>query len=175
MERKILYDGKFLTLWHEQGWEFVQRKNCSGIVVILAMTEDKKVLFTEQYRIPLGKNVVEFPAGLVNDLASEVDESFEEAASRELLEETGYEAGRMEHLVTGPVSSGMCCEIIAFFRAHELVRKSAGGGIGEFEQIRVHEVSLEDIPQWLDRVGRSGLLIDPKVYAGLYWLHEGKK
>ena len=65
--QKVLHEGKFMRLIAEGGWEYVQRGNCTGIVVIVAMTDDKKVILTKQYRPPIKKYCIEFPAGLVND------------------------------------------------------------------------------------------------------------
>jgi len=66
-KKEIIYKGKFLSYIDKGGWEYIERNNCDGIVIILAMTDDNKVIFIEQYRPPVAKSVIEFPAGLVND------------------------------------------------------------------------------------------------------------
>lgn len=168
-QHKILYEGKFLKLLYYKGWEFVKRNDCTGIVVITAMTDEKKVIFVEQYRVPLAKNVIELPAGLVGDRKASRKESMACAAKRELLEETGYKAGRMKFIMEGPVSSGMSSQQIAFYQASKLTKVSEGGG-DETEDITVHQVPLKNAQRWLKQMERRGKLVDPKVFAGLFFL-----
>jgi len=165
----ILHKGKYLNLICEDHWEYVKRNNCSGIVVIVPMTQDGKVLFVEQFRRPVEAQVIEWPAGLVNDKASHASESMETAARRELLEETGYQAEHLSLLVGGPVSSGLSSEIITFYQALDVVKIASGGG-DETESIKVHEVPLKEADLWLYEMEKKGFLVDPKVYVGLYFL-----
>ena len=90
--KKVIKEGKFIRFVRRGEWEYFERNNCSAIVIIVAMTRQRKVLFVEQYRPPVGKKVIEFPAGLVNDRGLEKKESILRAARRELFEETGYRA-----------------------------------------------------------------------------------
>lgn len=168
-KRKIVHEGKFLRFVSMGEWEYVQRNNCSAIVIIVAMTDEERVIFVEQYRPPVGKKVIEFPAGLVNDRKSRKKESLLSAAKRELLEETGYKAGRIVKLLEGPVSSGSSSDIVTMVQAKN-VRKVAQGGGDEFESIVVHEVPLNEVDQWLAKMRRKGFLIEPKIYTGLYFL-----
>ena len=85
-------EGKFIRLVRKGTWEYVTRKGVCGIVAMVALTDDGKLVFVEQDRPPVGKRVVELPAGLAGDKAGEEDEALADAARRELLEETGYEA-----------------------------------------------------------------------------------
>lgn len=165
----ILHKGKYLHLICEDNWEYVKRVNCSGIVVIVPMTSDGKVVFIEQFRRPVEAQVIEWPAGLVNDKTSHDPETMEAAARRELLEETGYEAEHLALLVGGPVSSGLSSEIIAFYQALDVVKKGPGGGDAS-ESIRVHEIPLKEADIWLYEMEKKGFLVDPKVYVGLYFL-----
>ncbi len=151
-------------------WEFVERNNCSGIVIIVAMTDDQKVIFVEQYRPPVDKRVIEFPAGLVNDHCHLKTESLLTAAKRELLEETGYQAQRMVELLKGPVSSGSSGDIVTMVLATGLKKVALGGGADEFESIIVHEVDLKDVDAWLKRMENKAYLVEPKIYTGLYFL-----
>jgi ADP-ribose pyrophosphatase len=165
----ILFKGKYLDLLREDNWEYVKRTNCSGIVIIVAVTREGKILFVEQFRRPVKSHVIEFPAGLVNDIKSQNPETLEDAAKRELLEETGYAADHLSFLVEGPVSSGLSSEIITFYQAVNVVKKGQGGGDAT-ESIVVHEVVLSEADVWLHRMEKQGYLVDPKVYAGLYFL-----
>lgn len=172
MKKTILYEGKYLRLLTDQDWEFVQRKNCSGIAIIVAMTDEKKVLFIEQYRVPVGKRVIEFPGGLVCDDDPEGKETAEAAAERELLEETGYQAERIVPLAKGPVNTGLSVDYVTFFGASGLKKVGAGGGVDAYESITVHEVPLQNAGKWLQEMEAAGLAVDPKIYAGLYFLTQ---
>lgn len=165
----ILHKGQFLDLIREDNWEYVKRTNCSGIVVIVPMTPDEKVIFVEQFRRPVRAQVIEWPAGLVNDKMPHDAETMEAAARRELLEETGYRAEHLALLAEGPVSSGLSAEIITFYQALDVVKVAPGGG-DETESIKVHEVPLREADLWLYEMEKKGLLVDPKVYVGLYFL-----
>ena len=165
----ILHKGKYLHLISEDNWEYVKRINCSGIVVIVPMTKEGKVIFVEQFRRPMEAQVIEWPAGLVNDKMSHDPETMEAAARRELLEETGYEAEHLSLLVEGPVSSGLSSEVITFYQALDVVKKGPGGGDAS-ESIKVHEIPLKEADIWLYEMQKKGFLVDPKVYVGLYFL-----
>src|SRR5215471_5242671 len=114
---KILATGEFLSLIREGHWEYARRVNASGAAIIIAVTEEKKLLLVEQYRIPCHARTIELPAGIAGDERGAENEPLAEAARRELLEETGYAAEALEPLVTGPASSGATSEIITLFRA----------------------------------------------------------
>lgn len=165
----VIAEGRFIRFLAENGWEYVQRNNCTGVVIIVAINDQKKVLFTEQYRLPMKKSVIEFPAGLVNDTNPGANESMEVAATRELLEETGYKALKMERLIEGPVSSGLTSETMTFFLAKGLKKVERGGG-DETESIKIHEVPLDLVEEWLRKKEKQGCFVDPKIYAGLYFL-----
>ncbi len=169
--RKTLYEGKYVRLIGEEGWEFVERANCTGIVMMVGMTDDRKVVLVEQHRVPVGCAVIEFPAGLVNDCAAFKGETLEAAARREYEEETGYRPMKMELIMEGPASAGLSTNLVTIFRASGLKKVSAGGG-DLLESITVHEVPLDQTETWLAAMHKRGFLIDPKVYAGLYFLNR---
>lgn len=171
-EDREVFTGDYLRLISRQGWEFVERSNCSGIVVIVSMTDAREVILVEQFRIPVGKYVIEFPAGLVGDLEADPDELLETAAKRELLEETGYEAAYMELLTEGPPSAGLSSEVLTFFRARDIVQVSEGGG-DHTESIIVHHIPIDEVEAFLIKKMEQGVLVDPKIYAGLYFLSRG--
>jgi ADP-ribose pyrophosphatase len=164
----VLHQGRFISLVKRGRWEYAERVNATGAAVVVAVTDDGKLLLTEQFRIPLGKPVIELPAGIVGDVAGEEHEIIAVAARRELLEETGYEAREMRELFTGPTSAGLTSEQVTLFLASGLRRVSAGGGKGE-EQIQVHEIPLAEVHDWLFRRVAEGVPVDPKVFAGIYF------
>lgn len=166
-QTSTLFNGTYLRICRRQGWEYAERANARAAVIIVAVTPDDCVVLVEQFRIPVNASSIEMPAGLVGDLAG--DESIEEAARRELIEETGWRAGRIEYLMSGPSSSGMSNEQVAFVRARDLVRIGPGGGDAS-EDISVHEIPRTEVAAWLDARRREGFSIDPKLYAGLYFI-----
>ncbi len=166
---ETLFAGRWLRLMRRGRWEFAERTNPGGGVIIIAITPANCVLFVEQWREAVRGKTIEMPAGLIGDLAGNAKESAIAAAARELTEETGYRAGRIEFLMAGPSSAGMSNEIIAFVRAHDLVREHAGGGDAT-ENILVHEIPLANAAAWLLGKSREGYSIDPKLFAGLYFI-----
>lgn len=167
--KKSLHRGRFLEMLELEGWEYVDRIGSSGVVVILAVTDANELVLVEQHRIPVGSRVIELPAGLAGDLPDAEDEDFKEAARRELLEETGYEAANIEFLCEGPPSAGLTSEIQTLLRATGL-RKTGPGGGDETEDITVHAIALDELDAWLAAAAARGCLVDPKIYAGLYFL-----
>ena len=165
----VLGEGKFLRFVKRGGWEFVERRNVGGIVVMAAETAGGCVLFVTQRREPAGGEVVELPAGLAGDEESVAGEGLEEAARRELLEETGFGGGSAEEWMTGPPSAGVSSEIVTFFVMRGVWRTGRGGGVGG-ENIRVHAIPKARAAEWLEGMRRRGVWVDPKVYAGLWVL-----
>jgi len=164
------YRGRYLSLLERDGWEFATRSNASGVVVLIAVTDAGELVLVEQYRKPVEASVVELPAGLVGDLA-DPDESLLDAAQRELEEETGYVATRMEVLMSCPSSAGMSDEVITFVLATGLRRVGPGGG-DDSEDIEVTAVALEQVDAWLADQTAQGKPVDPKVFTALYWLQQ---
>ena len=163
----IHFKGRFLGMQERDGWEYAFRTNASGVVVMVPVTENRELVLVEQYRIPVQSLVLELPAGLVGD-NGDSEEDFKIAAQRELIEETGYRAETLEELMTSPSTAGMADEIITIYYASGLERIGPGGGIGN-ENITVHLVPLESAVDWLDQRQKDGIMLDPKIYAGLFW------
>jgi ADP-ribose pyrophosphatase len=171
-ETETLFNGRWLRLMRRGRWEFAERSNPGGGVIIIAVTPEDRILFVEQWREAVRSKTIEMPAGLVGDLG-DASESATAAAARELTEETGYRAGHVELLMAGPSSAGMSNEVIAFVRAYDLVREHGGGG-DHTEDIVVHEVPRAEAARWLVQKSREGYSIDPKLFAGLYFLDHGE-
>ncbi|QDU58320.1 NUDIX hydrolase [Aeoliella mucimassa] len=163
---ECLHRGKHLTLVARGHWEYAVRTVASGAVGILAITSDEQVVLVEQYRIPVGRPVIEIPAGLVGDTAEFAGEPLIEAAKRELLEETGYVSDSWSELGSGYSSPGLSDESIMFFLAADCRKESDGGG-DDFEDIRVHTVPLAEVDQWLDSQQAAGIGCDFKLFASL--------
>ena len=167
--KQTLYEGDWLRLVRIDHWESCERTHGQGMaVIIIAVTPDDDVLFVEQFRVPLGARTIEMPAGLVGD--DHAQDTLEDAARRELIEETGWSPGKVEVLLVGPTSSGMSNERIAFVRARDLTKVGEGGGVDN-ENITVHTVPRSDAPRWLMQKQAEGFELDLKLWAGL-WMIE---
>lgn len=167
-ETTILAEGDYFRFVREGTWEYIQPKKFHGVVMIVPIKADGKMILIEQYRTPVKNRVIEIPAGLIGDEADRRHEAPADAARRELLEETGYLADQLELLTEGAPSAGSNSVILTFFLATELRKISAGGG-DETENITVHEVPVNDVLPWLEARQAEGKIIDLKVYAGLLY------
>ena len=166
-ERRTVYEGKWLRVKICGRWEYAERTHADGLaVIIVAVTPENNLLLVEQYRVPIDSKALEMPAGLVGDV--DAGESIGLSAERELLEETGWQASRIQVLMTGPTSAGFSSERVCFVRASGLTRVHAGGGDAH-ENIRVHEVPVVEAPGWLTQKMSEGYAVDPRIWAGL-WL-----
>ena len=171
MADRTLAETPYLRLVDRDGWAFVERPNAREVVVIIPLNAERRLLFVEQHRAPLGRKAIEFPAGLVGDEPGLHHEETLAAAGRELLEETGYQAQTLRLVSTSATSPGMTSELVRFVLASDLTKVGAGGGTPS-ENIRVHEVPLRDARAWLAERERQGLVLAAKVFAGLYFAHE---
>ncbi|MBK9003127.1 MAG: NUDIX hydrolase [Sphingomonadales bacterium] len=156
---EIVWQGKFVTAKRKGKWEYVSRARGIKAAVILAV-EDGHVLLVEQYRVPLGRNCIELPAGLIGDETEGEDPL--EAAGRELEEETGYRAQRLESLGEYYSSPGMVSESFTLVRASGLIRIGDGGGT-DGEDITVHRVALADLQAFLDAKRASNVGVDVRL------------
>jgi len=168
MSEEVLGRGRHLLLVRRDGWEFVDRTDITGIVVVLPVTDEDEVVLVEQFRPPVAARVVDFPAGLCGDQG---DEPLETAARRELEEETGFRAERMERVTEAAPSPGMSTEVVTFFRALGLEKVGPGGGDAS-EEIEVFLVPRARVAGWIEERRAHGVLVDAKLYAGLYLLES---
>jgi ADP-ribose pyrophosphatase len=167
-QRKMLTQGKYLSLVNKNGWEYCERVIGTGVVAIIATTKDRNLILVEQFRPALNANVLELPAGLVGDTASQASENFLSAAKRELLEETGFESSQWKCVTEGPVSAGITNEIVTFFLATDCLKVAASGGDAS-EQITVHLVPLASLETFAAKAVSRKCLVDPKVFVGAYF------
>jgi ADP-ribose pyrophosphatase len=159
--------GKWLRLVRRGTWEYAERLGASGAVCIIAVTDDHKLVLIEQMRPALGGPVIELPAGLVGD-GEDAGEQGSVAANRELIEETGFEAQHIEEVARGPSTAGLSSETIGLFLATGLRRVGAGGGV-DSEDIKVFEVPLGEVEDFLREQSGRGRAIDLKVYTALHF------
>lgn len=165
-DEEIVWQGKYITTKRRGPWEYVSRARGIGAAVILAI-EDGHVLLVEQYRVPLQGRCLELPAGLVGDETA--GEGIASAAARELEEETGYRADRIEIIGTFASSPGMVSETFTLVRAHGLKRVGEGGGVPG-EDITVYRVLLADVAGFIAEKRDDGVVIDVKMLALLQFM-----
>jgi ADP-ribose pyrophosphatase len=156
---ETMWAGKYISVCKRGRWEYVSRTGSTNAVVILA-EHDGKIILIEQYRVPVGGRCLELPAGLVGD--EDPNATIDDTAVKELEEETGFTADRIEHLGRYHSSPGMVAESFTLVRAHG-IRKIGDGGGNEHEDITVHLVPRADIPAFIQQRRNAGTAVDVKL------------
>jgi ADP-ribose pyrophosphatase len=156
---EVMWEGRFVRAVKRGRWEYASRTGGITAVVVLAEFEGKVVL-VDQPRVALGRRCVELPAGLVGD--EDPNATVEATAIKELEEETGFTAERVERLGDFYASPGMLSESFTLVRAHGLRRIGEGGG-DDNEDINVHLVPRPDIPAFLEQMRAKGFGVDVKL------------
>ena len=156
---QVMWAGKYVRILKRDKWEYASRANDIGAVVILAEFEGKVILI-DQPRVPPDCRCLELPAGLVGD--QDPNATPETTAIKELEEETGFTAERIERLGEFYSSPGMLSEGFTLVRAHGLRRIGPGGG-DENEDIKVHLVTRADIPNFIEQKRAEGFGVDAKL------------
>lgn len=151
--------GKWLEIRRDGRWEYAARVGDIAAAVIVAIDESH-VLLVEQHRVPIGRRCLELPAGLVGDEAP--SETLEDAAARELEEETGWRPARIERLGEFASSPGMTSETFTLVRASGLTRVGEGGGDAH-EDIVVHRVPVDAVARFVDERRAAGVAVDAKI------------
>ena len=165
IETKEVYKGDFLVIENlkvklpdgNMGRRDVVRH--PGAVAILAFIDNETILLVEQFRIALNKTMLEIPAGKL-----EKGEVPLECAHRELEEETGYKAGKLEYLGTIATGAGFTDEIIHIYKASELFQGIKGGDEDEF--IEVTEYKIHEVEAMI----KDGKIIDAKTISSLMYI-----
>ena len=169
MKKKKVYDGKILGLslyditirGRKVKREIIEHR---GAAAMLAITKDNKVLLVKQHRFPHGY-VLEIPAGTLDK-----GERPKTCAVRELQEETGYKAKKMEHFLTYYPSIGYNLEAIHCFLAIGL-QKVSGLKLDDDEILSVTKVDLKK----LIRMIKAGKIKDSKTICAVLTYAAKKK
>ena len=156
---EVMWAGKYIRAMKRGKWEYASRTNDIRAVVILAEHEGK-VILVDQPRAAVGARCIELPAGLVGD--EDPNATVEATAIKELEEETGFTAERVERLGEFHASPGMVSESFTLVRAHGLRRIGDGGG-DHNEDITVHLVARADIPNFVEQKRAEGFAVDVKL------------
>lgn len=133
-----------------------------GAVVIIPVLDDGRLLFERQYRYPVGRVMLELPAGKIDPAEDPLA-----TAQRELHEETGYEAASWRHLATMHPTIGYANERIEIYLAQSLTAL-ASNKLDEGEFLELVTLSLDEA---LSEV-RAGQLTDGKTLSALFWAEK---
>ena len=155
----LMWGGDYVRVLKRGKWEYASRANNIGAVVIVAAYEGK-VILVDQPRVPPDCRCIELPAGLVGD--TDPNATVEGTAIKELEEETGFTAERVERLGEFYSSPGMLSEAFTLVRARG-VRKIGEGGGDENEDINVHLVPRSEIPNFIEQKRAEGFGVDVKL------------
>jgi len=159
---RVVYEGKVLSLHVDEveepegaraTREVVRHR---GSVAALAITDDGRIVLVRQYRYPVDESVWELPAGRLD-----AGEDPETAVQRELQEEIGQKAGRLEKIAFFYTTPGFCDEAMHVFRASGLTASKLRGD--DDERIEVRTFALEE----LRRMIASGEIREGKTLVAL--------
>ena len=114
-------------------WDFINHK---GAAAVVAVKDDGRLLMVRQYRNALERETLEIPAGGLNG----ADEPTDIAAARELEEETGYTAGKMELLISLYTTVAFCYEKIDVYVATDLKKGHQHLDDDEFLNVESHDI-----------------------------------
>ena len=156
---ELMWEGKFVRAFRRGRWEYASRSRNIGAVVILAEHESK-VILVEQPRVAPDCRCIELPAGLVGD--EDPSATVESTAVKELEEETGFTAERIERLGEFYSSPGMLAEAFTLVRARG-VRKVGEGGGDHSEDIDVHLVPRAEVQNFIEQKRAEGIGVDAKL------------
>ncbi|GAV25885.1 ADP-ribose pyrophosphatase [Carboxydothermus islandicus] len=128
-----------------------------GAVTIIPIFENK-IVFVEQYRYPVKERLLELPAGKLNK-----NEAPEVTAYRELIEETGFIAKKLQHLTTFYTTPGFSNEVMYLYLAEELQKTNPRPD--EDEIVKTIFIEVDKIKELL----YSNQIKDAKTLIGLFW------
>lgn len=163
LDRELVYKGVIVDFYQDTmqipngnvaKWDLISHK---GATAVVAVKDDGTLFMVRQYRNPLERMTLELPAGALNSR----DEEPELCARRELEEETGYKAGKMEHLVDIFTTVAFCDEKISMYVASELIPSKQNLDENEFLNVESH--TIESLIQMI----YEGKIQDSKTIVGL--------
>lgn len=142
LDRTLVYKGVIIDFYQDTvkvpngnvvKWDFIGHK---GAAAVVAVKETGKLLMVRQYRNALDRETLEIPAGALDT----AEEPTHIAAARELEEETGYKAGKLELLLTLRTTVAFCNEKIDVYVATDLIPSKQNLDEDEFINVEVHDI-----------------------------------
>ena len=133
-----------------------------GAVAIVPLLPDGRVVLIRQYRHATGEVLLELPAGT----RDQPGEAPIDTAARELIEETGYRAGRLTHLADFYTAPGFCNELMSLYVATDLT--TGDQSLMDDEAIGVEAIPLDAATALI----ADGTIRDAKTIVGLLMLRE---
>ena len=168
LSSELVYTGDYLKVYRDTvslpngASSYREYLKHPGAVMIIPVFDNGDVLVERQYRYPMRKVFVEFPAG-----KKDAGEAPLETAQRELLEETGYTAQNYTHITDIHNALAYCDEVIHFYIAEDL-RDSGQQKLDDNEFVQVMRVPLVELMNWI----RQGWVPDVKTQLGAFWLQD---
>lgn len=171
LKSEILYKGK---VFDHQIDEIEYKSGNKGIreiaihpggAVVIPVKDDGKIILVKQFRYPLQKTLIEFPAGKL-----EKGEDPLICATRELEEETGYKAKEIKKLGEIFTAPGYCTEILHIYSAKGLTPGNHNREEGELE-MEILELTIEEIEKMII----SGKINDAKTIVGMHYINLQNK
>jgi ADP-ribose pyrophosphatase len=131
----------------------------ADVVVVVPFLNDQTLIMVKQYRYPLHKALLEFPAGHIEN-----EENPKDTAVRELAEETGYHSKEIEHVYTYHPSVSKTRQVVYVFKAKELTAEEQGAGSlrhESTEDIKVEKIKVKELTQMITdkKIENAGTLI----------------
>lgn len=169
LSRTLIHEGKILNVYqdrmklpngNEADWDFIGHH---GAAAFVAETEDHKIVMVRQYRNALERYTIEIPAGGIN-----AGESFEDAAIRELQEETGYQPVRVCHLLDLYTTVAFCNEKIGIYCG--TVTRKQKQHLDEDEFVEIVLYSMEELLNMI----LEGTIQDSKTISALLAYNQFK-
>ncbi len=168
LDDRLMYEGDYLKLHRATvqlpngATSYREYLKHPGAVMIIPLFENGDVLLERQYRYPMRKVFIEFPAG-----KKDAGEAPLETAKRELLEETGYRAERYTHVTDIHNALAYCDEVIHFYLAEGLIQ-AGEQQLDDNEFVQVLRVPLSQLMTWI----KNGWVSDVKTQLGAFWLQD---
>lgn len=162
LKRELAYQGTIMKIYkdyvevngHQAVWDFFHH---NGGAAVVPVTKEGRILMVKQYRNAIDRFTLEIPAGAFDT----ENEPGEECVKRELEEETGYRAGRVEKLITTRSMVAFCNEKVEIYVATDLVPSKQN--LDEEESIELEEYTIEELKQMIF----EGKIQDSKTVAAL--------
>ena len=159
VDRILKYKGSILDIYtdvietpdgHRAEWDYIDHRGAAAVVPVL---DDGRLLMVRQYRDALDRETIEIPAGGLN--------GWDDAAARELEEETGYRSDNLTKLVSVVTAVAFCNEVVDVYLATDLVKTSQH--LDEDEFIDVEKYTLDELKDMIF----AGTIQDSKTISAV--------